>query len=575
MLKFHFARRRGPALTGIGFALFMALAPGCARREKADLLLTGGVIHTMNENRPTVEAVAVVGDRIVFAGDRARALKFRGPRTLVLDLGTQTALPGLVDAHAHLMNLGAYLSELQLTGTTSAGQVRDMVIERAKVTASGEWIDGRGWDQNDWEAKTFPTWKELAGTEKNPVFLRRVDGHAAWLNQTALDILGIAAETPDPPGGRFLRDSLGRPTGVLLDRAKDEAAARIPEPSATEKARRVKIAIEECQRFGLTGVHNMDVGRDELEILRALAGSSELMLRVYAALDTEDSTLVLRELERGPQVDDGLHLVVRAIKAYADGALGSRGAALLSAYSDEPGQSGLVRTSPEDMRRWARLSLRQGFQMCAHAIGDAGNRAVIDAYEKEIVAVGAKGHRFRIEHVQVLDLSDIDRMARLGLIASMQPTHATSDMYWAEDRIGGQRLEGAYAWRKLADAGVAIACGSDFPVEGVNPLWGIYAAVTRQDHSGWPAGGWLPHERMTMEEAVRGFTLGAAFAEFAEKEKGSIEAGKLADFTIVDRDIFAVPPEEILETRVVYTIIGGQIVYAAHDSVVTHEASTE
>jgi predicted amidohydrolase YtcJ len=465
------------------------------------------------------------------------------------------------------MNLGDFLAELQLVGTTSAAEIRERVLERQKATPRGTWIMGRGWDQNDWEAKVFPTWRDLAGTEANPVFLRRIDGHAAWLNRTALDSLGITAEALDPYGGRFIRDATGLPTGVLIDRAKDAAALRIPEPPRGEKSRRMRAAIEECQRFGLTGVHDMQTEREDLEILRELADAGALKLRVYTALDTDDSTFVLGALAAGPQVDSGGYVTVRAIKVYADGALGSRGAALLAPYADEPSQRGLIITPPDAMARWARMCLERGFQMCAHAIGDAGNRAVIDAYEHEIGAAAAKNHRFRIEHAQVLDLSDIERIARLGIVASMQPTHATSDMYWAEDRVGSDRIQGAYAWRKLIDAGVVIACGSDFPVEEVNPLWGVYAAVTRQDHSGWPPGGWLPGERMTLEEAVGGFTSGAAFAEFGERDKGMIEEGNLADFTIIDRDIFALPATEILQARVVYTIVGGEIVYAARDSV--------
>lgn len=553
------------ALTGMVFVAFCA--PGCARRERADLLIIGGTIHTMNPRRPQVEAVAVAGDRIIFAGDRSRAVTFQGPRTLVLDVGADAVFPGLIDAHAHLMNLGNYLAELQLVGTSSINEIRELVLEHQTGSEKGAWVVGRGWDQNDWVEKRFPAWADLTGTEANPVFLWRVDGHAAWLNRTALDALGITSGTPDPEGGRFVRQGNGDPTGVLIDWAADDAAARVPEPALTEKTRRMKVAIAECRRFGLTGVHDTDTNREQLEILDQLAQTGELRLRVYAVLHTPDSAFVMSMLERGPRVDEESLVTVRAIKVYADGALGSRGAALLEPYVDEPTQRGLFRTTPDDMRRWARLALQHGFQMCAHAIGDAGNRAVIDAYEQEIGAAQVKNHRFRIEHVQVLNLADVGRMARLGLIASMQPTHATSDMYWAEDRVGPDRIKGAYAWRTLTDAGVVIACGSDFPVESVNPLWGIYAAVTRQDHAGWPAGGWFPSERMTLDEALRGFTANAAFAEFAEKKKGTIQAGKLADFTIINRDLFAVSPEEILKARVAYTIVGGEIVYAAHDSV--------
>jgi predicted amidohydrolase YtcJ len=548
---------------GLVFAL---IALGCGGTEPADLLITGGTIYTLDPGQPKVEAVAVSGDVIVFAGDLARAARFKGPRTLVLDIAGHTALPGLVDAHAHLMGLGDYLSELQLAGTASADTIRQMVIAWKNDLGAGAWILGRGWDQNNWETQEFPTVGDLAGTESHPVFLRRVDGHAAWLNTTALEILGITRDTPDPPGGLIVRDADGNPTGVLADNAKDDAWDLVPEPSLEEKTRRLKSAIRECQSFGLTGVHDAGTEEDELEILRQLRDDGALGLRVYSMLETEDSTFVARQFERGAVVKNP-YLVVRAIKVYADGALGSRGAALIEPYSDDLGNRGLMVNTPDVLHRWARLAAEYGWQMCVHAIGDAGNRAVLDAYEEALGSAGSGDRRFRIEHAQVVAPGDIERIAKLGIIAAMQPTHATSDMYWAEKRLGATRIQGAYAWRKVMDVGAVIACGSDFPVEAVNPLWGIYAATTRQDHQGWPTNGWYPEERMTVEEAVRGFTTNAAFAGFTENKNGTIERGKLADFTIIDRDVFVVPPAEILETRAVYTIVGGEIVFAARDSI--------
>jgi predicted amidohydrolase YtcJ len=333
----------------------------------------------------------------------------------------------------------------------------------------------------------------------------------------------------------------------------------------------MRLAIKECQRFGLTGVHDAGTDREELQIYRALDKADDLRFRIYVMMDSDDSTLVKSQFAAGPSVGESPFITVRAVKVYVDGALGSRGAALLVPYDDEPTHSGLITTEPAAIRRWTRLALQNGFQMCAHAIGDAANRMIIDIYESETQSFQSEDNRLRIEHAQVLAPRDIERLAKFGIIAAMQPTHATSDMYWAEDRVGSARIRGAYAWRKLMEAGAVIACGSDFPVEGVNPLWGIYAAVTRQDHNGWPAGGWYPEERMTVEEAVRGFTANAAFAEFGEAEKGTIAAGKLADFTIIDRDIFAVQPREILGARVAYTIVAGEIVYAAGDSVISKE----
>lgn len=557
------------------FVVLAIALTGCAKQDTADLLIVGGTIYTMDPDRPTVEAVAVRREQIMFAGPRARALRYQGPRTLVLDISGQTMIPGLVDSHAHLMSLGQALSELDLVGTASADTVRQLVVETNGQTARGAWVHGRGWDQNDWEVKAFPTWRDLGGSESNPVFLRRIDGHAAWLNRTALDSLGITAETPDPFGGRIVRDDQGEPTGILIDRAMDQAYERLPRPSIEEKTRRMRLAVDECLRFGLTGVHDAQTTRDALAVLRQLDRHRQLGIRVYAMLDSSDSTFVETAVRAGVSDGGQSRVTVRAIKVYADGALGSRGAALLAPYRDDPANVGLMRNSVETIEYWTRLALENGFQICIHAIGDAANRAVIDIYERQIRASRVKDPRCRIEHAQVLAIDDIDRLAPLGIIASMQPTHATSDMYWAEERLGPERIRGAYAWRKLIDSGVTIVCGSDFPVEAVNPLLGIYAAVTRQDVRGWPEGGWYPEERMTIDEAVRGFTANAAFAAFAEDWQGTIEIGKGADFTIVDRDIFQVAPAQILDTEVVYTIVGGMIRYAAKENLAVGDGGDE
>lgn len=539
----------------------IALA-GCGAPEPADLIVTGGTIYTMRPDQFYVQAVAVRGDRIVFTGDEESVERYRGPDTQVLDLDGATMLPGLVDAHAHLMNLGRYLSELQLVGTRSAAQIRALVLERQASAQEGVWISGRGWDQNDWEKEVFPTWADLEGTEANPVYLRRVDGHAVWVNRTALDIAGVDENTPDPPGGEIVRDGQARPTGVFIDNAQALVRTKIPEPSREEKKRRLQLAIDECRRFGLTGIHEAGTTRDELELIDELDADAGLGFRLYMMVDADNDSVFAREkVLEGPRMEKDAFVRIGCVKHYADGALGSRGAALLEPYSDRPDHHGLMRNSPGAIAWWTAFAMDHGFQMAVHAIGDAGNRMVIDAYEKEIKARHAKDHRLRIEHAQVLALSDIDRVARLGIIASMQPTHCTSDMYWAQQRLGPDRIQGAYAWRKFIDAGAVIACGSDFPVEGVNPLWGIYAAVTRQDRDGWPDGGWYAEERMSREEAVAGFTVNAAFAEFAEDMKGTIEKGKLADFTVLNRDIFEIPPHELFVTQIEYTIVGGSVVY--------------
>jgi len=422
-------------------------------------------------------------------------------------------------------------------------------------------VTGRGWDQNDWERKSFPTWKDLEGTESNPVFLERIDGHAAWLNAKALEECGIGPSTADPPGGRILRDARGRPTGVLVDEAVELAARAIPEPSFDEQLARLQEAISLCNRYGLTGVHDAGVDSLGLELYRRLYREGKLDLRVYAMLSVEDRGFLKKNLALGPGEECGGLLSIRAVKLFADGALGSRGAALIEPYSDDPGNRGLLVTPPDELRSLVREVMAAGFQPCIHAIGDRGNRLALDAIEEAVKATGRSDLRPRIEHAQVVAPADFDRFAELGVIASMQPTHATSDMPWAERRLGPERIKGAYAWRKLMDRGVHLALGSDFPVEKVDPMLGIYAAVTRQDLEGNPPGGWYPQERMTREEAIRGFTWEAAYASFAQDRRGSLEVGKDADLTVLDGDPFEVPASEIPKIQVLYTIVAGRIVY--------------
>lgn len=538
---------------------------GCSRQPSADLIILRGLIYTMNPAMPQVEAVAVRGDRIVSAGSVEEIRKLQGPQTRLLDLRGKTVLPGLIDAHAHLNSLGRSLAELNLRGTSSPEQIREMVLARIDQTPQGEWISGRGWDQNDWERREFPTWRDLTGTEARPVYLRRVDGHAVWVNKTALDLCGVDRNTPNPAGGRIVRDQTGAPTGILVDNAIDLISRKMPISSRAERIRRLKSAIATCHAVGLVGVHDAGVDSVDLSIYEELAERNDLKLRVYAMLDdsSEAKTWLWSRLQNGPLLMPDHSLTVRSVKLYADGALGSRGASLQEPYSDDSTNRGLMTTTPDELYQITRQCLQAGFQVCTHAIGDAGNRIALDVYERVLKENPVEDHRLRIEHCQVLSLDDIGRFSALGIIPSMQPTHATSDMPWAEERLGSERIKGAYAWRKLLDSGCRIPCGSDFPVESPNPLWGIYAAVTRQDHDGKPVGGWYPEERMTILEAVRGFTLDAAYAAFAEREMGSIEVGKLADFTILNRDIFNVAPPDLLKTQVVYTIVGGEIVYSS------------
>lgn len=531
--------------------------------RQADLIIQGAHVYTADPAKPAAEAVAIWQGRIAYVGAADSAATYKGSATQILQLDGGVILPGLIDAHAHLMGLGKFLSELDLKDMASPGQIRAMVQDKQVITPKGEWIQGRGWDQNNWSTRQFPSAADLAGTEDNPVYLRRVDGHAAWVNQAAMSVCGITRDTPDPEGGRIVRDSSGAPTGVLIDNAEDLIVAHIPIPSFEEQIDRAKLAIHECIRFGLVGIHDAGVDSSSLEVYRQLDRDSLLTLRVYAMLSPGDTSFFSRQIEKGPSVEADGRLVIGAVKLYADGALGSRGAALLEPYSDDRGNKGLLVNRPEYLYDMTRRALGRGFQVCTHAIGDAGVHTVLDIYEKALRESAPPDPRLRIEHTQVVAPDDMPRFAKLGVIPAMQPTHATSDMGWAEARLGPERVKGAYAWRTLLKAGCRLPFGSDFPVESPNPLWGIYAAVTRQDHDGKPAGGWQPDERLTIYQAIRGFTLDAAYAEFADWMRGSIETGKTADFTILDKDICMLPPDSILATKVVYTIVAGKLVYRA------------
>ncbi len=545
-----------------------------------DLVIFGGKIYTMtgaisdpitgelSEENPTFEALLVRDGRIVFAGSKEGAISWGSVKARQIDLKGGIAIPGLIDAHAHIEGTGKLISQLDLVGTTSKTEIREKVIEALSAAPNGSWVQGRGWDQNDWQDTEYPTFAELDGTESHPVYLRRIDGHACWVNKRALEICGIDSQSKDPDGGRIVRDNNGEPTGVFIDNAVDLIASFVDEPTSDERRMWIEKGIEECNRLGLVGMHVAGVDSVELALFRAIAKDSAMTLRVYAMLSSTETGLVNSYFASGPTTEANGYVTIRSIKVYADGALGSRGALLLEPYSDEPNHSGLMITSPDSMQALTERALAAGFQTCTHAIGDRGVRETLNAYEKALTRSGARGSdtRLRIEHSQVISLEDIPRYAQLGVIPAMQPTHATSDMYWAEDRVGPERIAGAYAWRKLLNSGVRIPFGSDSPAENVNPLWGIYAAITREDHKGWPEGGWRPEEKLSVFEAVRGFTFDAAYAEFAEDERGTLVIGKVADITILDKDIFIIPPKEILNTRALYTIIGGKIVYSSANS---------
>lgn len=539
---------------------------GAQADPPADQVYVHGNIYTMNPACPRAEALLLHGDRIVAVGSE-REIRSKAPDGATThDLAGHTVLPGLIDAHGHMASLGSFkLGRLDLSPAKSFDDVVAMVAAKARQTPRGQWILGGRWDHESWPGREMPTHQALsAATPDNPVWLTRVDGHAGLANETAMRIAGITRDTKAPTGGAILRDTQGEPTGVFVDNAEQLVEDHFDKPVAST-ADLLLAAQTACLAVGLTGVHDAGISPDDVAEYERLEQSGKLKLRVYAMVLGRYAPEYFRT--HGRYATD--RLTVRACKMFMDGAMGSRGAWLLAPYSDraidEHGQPyvGLTVSDPAEIRRIALDGLRQGYQVCTHAIGDRANREVLDAYESALGELPSKDHRFRIEHAQLLSPQDIPRFAELGVIASMQPTHCTSDMRWVDARIGPERAKGAYAWASLLRTGVTIAAGSDFPVESPNPFPGIYAAITRQNAAGEPPGGWRPEQRMTRGEVLRAFTIDAARAAFQESEKGSLEPGKLADFVIVDRDIMTCEPKRIVETKVLKTAIGGEVVYEA------------
>jgi len=533
----------------------------------ADLIVTNARVYTADESRPLAEAFAVRDGRIVFVGSRQEADALKGSATRVVDAGGRTVIPGMVDAHAHFGGLAQKLRAVDLVGTKSYDEVIARVVEKAKTTPKGTWIIGRGWDQNAWGDTRFPTHEKLsAALPDHPVALERVDGHAAFANMAAMRLAELTAATKDPSGGKIIRDAQGNPTGVLVDNASSIVERKIPSPTMADARAALKDAIAVMHRWGLTGVHDAGASAPMIDLYEDMAKSKELGLRLYVMIG-DDSTALRKYMAMGPRsaLYDG-QVWVRSIKLYADGAMGSRGAALLEPYSDDPNNTGLLLSAPAHIRDVAERALKSGFQVNTHAIGDRGNRVVLDAYEQALKTVPTADHRFRVEHAQIINYDDIPRFAQLGVIPSMQASHQTSDMYWIGKRLGPTRVLGAYAWRSLINSGVIIPNGSDFPVEEVNPLISFHASIARQDANDWPAGGWFPEQRMTREEALRSMTLWPAQAAFQEKEMGSLTTGKFADFVILDQDIMLVPAELVLKTKVLATYVAGKPVFEARSN---------
>jgi len=499
--------------------------------------------------------------RIVAVGSE-RETAIRLPKAEHIDVQGKTLLPGLIDAHGHVFELGEIASGVELFSATSLGGAVRAVAEFSRSHPKNAWVVGFGWNQEVWKLGRFPTAGELdAVVGDRPVLLHRVDGHAIWVNTKALEMAGIGKDTPDPKGGKIERDASGKPSGVLVDAAMELVAKVVPLATPNEARAMLDNALAALARVGLTSVHDAGIKVVQDDLYRDYADHGKLTTRVYAMIG--DTTADFDELSKdGPLKSYGNDVyALAAVKLYSDGALGSRGAALLAPYSDMPSTRGLLFYPNAEMLAKMNKAMKAGYQVNVHAIGDAGNRQILDAYAQLIPKYNNVELRHRIEHAQVVALEDIPRFKALGIIPSMQPTHATSDQNMAEQRVGHERIKGAYAWRTFLDQGSRIACGSDFPVESPNPFEGLHAAVTRQNNAGVPVGGWYKNQAMTLTEAFRCFTLDAAYAAHQEGVIGTLEPGKWADFILIDRDLFKVPAEQIGKTQVLQTWMGGKRVY--------------
>ena len=524
-------------------------------------------VRTLDPSAPIAQAIAVRHGKVIAVGTRAEVQKQAGRDARVVDLGEAVIVPGLQDAHAHLAGLGWALSVANLNDTRSVDEVVSRLKTAGPESYQGDWLMGRGWDQNDWTsgpgAGQFPTREALdAAFPDTPVYLSRVDGHAAWVNSEALRRARIGAWTKDPAGGRVVRDANGEPTGVLVDNAMNLVTEVIPELTDPQLEKRLTAALKKAAEVGLTGIHDAGMDLRTFEVLQQWDLKGALPLRVYAMADGQG-----KDAERfvGRGTFKGRMLTLRAVKFLMDGALGSRGAALHAPYSDDPGNSGLLLLTPEELEDRARQFIARGFQVGVHAIGDRANTLVLDVLERAMTEPSTvdepNAGRHRLEHAQLLRAEELDRMKKLGVIASMQPTHATSDMPWAEARLGPERIQGAYAWRSVLEKEIPLAFGSDFPVEQPEPLLGLYSARTRQDPSGEPTAGWYPAQRLSGEEALRAFTTGAAYASFAEAERGELKPGMDADFVVLSVDPVDAPAKELLDAKVLMTVVAGRVVH--------------
>jgi predicted amidohydrolase YtcJ len=561
------------------YASLFLLLFSCTTREPADLVILGGKIYTVEDDQPVVEAVAIRGDKIVFAGSEAEVRKLVNENTQIIDLEGKVMTPGFIEGHGHFVGVGYNELNLDLMYVKSYDELVEKVKEAVDKAQPGQWILGRGWHQDKWDTKPevlvkgFQTHHQLSEiSPDNPVFLRHASGHAALANAKAMEIAGVNQLSKERvaesvvEGGEIIRDELGNPTGIFNERAMGLVSRFIPADDDERDNQALELAIQACWRNGITSFHDAGTSRENIELFRKFKAAGKLGVRLYVMLTGRDRELINEWFGKGPEIDPDNLLTIRAVKLNCDGALGSRGAWLLEPYTDRPDFSGMATLSMDTVLATSREALKTGFQVCSHAIGDRANREILDRYEtafREFPPVAVMDHRFRIEHAQHLHPNDIPRFAELGVIPAMQAIHMSSDRPWAIERLGEKRIkEGAYMWQALLKSGAKIVNGTDAPVEPVNPIPSFYASVTRKTLAGEPEGGYEPEEKMTRQQALRSYTLDAAYGAFEESIKGSIAPGKLADFVIFTKDIMTIDEPEILTTKVSMTIMGGKIVYS-------------
>ncbi|MGV3538333.1 MAG: amidohydrolase [Rufibacter sp.] len=540
---------------GASALLGLALLSSCSQREKADLLVYNATVYTVNPQFEKAQAIAVKDGKILEVGT-TDALKKKFEAATEVDAQGKPVYPGLIDAHGHLFGYATNLREADLVGTNSFTEVVQRLQAQRKAHPESAWLMGRGWDQNDWSVKQFPTKDTLDQLFPDvPIILERIDGHASLANQKALDLAGVTAQTPQPTGGKIEVQN-GKLTGILIDRASELVYNKVPAASSAELTNALKEAEQNLFAVGLTTVVDAGLWKGAVDLLDSLQKKGELKLRVYAMLTPSEENKT-HYFKNGHYLTD--RLTVRSFKVYGDGALGSRGACLLHPYADRPNETGFLLQKEQEYRDLAAELYEHNFQMNTHAIGDSANRLILQIYGN--LLKGKNDRRWRIEHAQVVNPADVPLFGQYSVLPSVQPTHATSDMYWADERLGLDRIKHAYAFKALLQQNNMIPLGSDFPVEHINPLYGFHAAIARQDAKNYPEGGFQMENALTREEALKGTTIWAAYANFEEKQKGSLEPGKVADFVILDQDIMIIAPEKIRDVKVISTYLNGEKVF--------------